>query len=77
MTSDEKTKLFRAIDYQENSAPAEYPNVFVATSCVFLLRSLEIGVQDDTLPNNNRILLTKLQGVNCRLQQRPAASALK
>lgn len=76
MTPDEKSKLYRAIDYQENSAPAEYPEAFVATSCAFSLRCLEIEVRDDTL-DVPRVLSTELKGVNCRLQQRPAANALQ
>lgn len=76
MTPQEKAKLFRAIDYQENSAPAEYPEAFVATNCAFVLRSLEIEIRDDSLAVP-RVLSTILKGVNCRLQQRPAAKGLK
>lgn len=44
MTPEEKKKLFRAIDYQENSAPTEYPKTFVETTVTFVLRKLDIKV---------------------------------
>lgn len=75
MTPEEKSKLYQAIDYQENSAPAEYPESFVSTNCAFVLRCLEIEILDDTLPTP-RILSTELKNVKCRLLQRPAANAL-
>lgn len=80
MTPEEKAKLYQAIDYQENSAPAIYPEGYVATNCVFILRSLEIEVRDDSLSSfqqRNVVLFTKLLGVNFKLQQRPAAKAVK
>lgn len=42
MTTDEKEKLFRAIGYQENTAPAQYPVEFVAMDLNFYLQSLEV-----------------------------------
>lgn len=75
MTPEEKSKLYQAIDYQENSAPAEYPESFVANNCAFVLRCLEIEILDDTLAIP-RILSTELKNVKCRLLQRPAANAL-
>lgn len=45
MTPEEKQKLFRAIDYQENAAPAEYPVEFVAVDLNFVLHSLVVCLQ--------------------------------
>lgn len=73
MTPEEKSKLFKAIDYQENSAPAEYPEEFVATTCTFVLRVLEIKIDDE----NISVVMSKLMGVKCRLDMRPATKAIK
>lgn len=75
MTPAEKSKLYRAIDYQENSAPADYPLDYEAVCCAFLLHGLQIEVRDDSA--KTRVLHTELKGVNCRLLQKPAASALR
>lgn len=76
MTPEEKQKLFRAIDYQENAAPAEYPVEFVAVDMNFVLHSLEVEVRDDacTIP---RVLFAILQKVSAKFEQRPAGQAIK
>lgn len=76
MTPEEKERLYRAIDYQENSAPTEYPQAFVDTTATFILRKLEIELRDDE-SSTPRVLFTELDGVKCRLDRRPAASAIK
>lgn len=76
MTSEEKERLYRAIDYQENSAPAEYPQAFVDTTATFILRKLEIELRNDDYATP-RVLFAELEGVKCRLDRRPAASAIK
>lgn len=76
MTPDEKQRLYRAIDYQENAAPAEYPKAYVDTTCTFILRKLEILLKDDDLENPT-VLNSELNGVKCRIDMRAAASAIK
>lgn len=76
MTPEEKERLYRAIDYQENSGPAEYPQAFIDTTATFILRKLEIELRDDEA-SISRVLFTELNGVKCKLDRRPAASAIK
>lgn len=73
MTPDEKSKLFQAIDYQENSAPTHLPIEFVATECHFSLGCLVLCVTDDHV----NVLTSKLNHVQASLEQRPSANALK
>lgn len=77
MTPAEKGKLYKAIDYQENAAPAIYPEEYVDNSVAFLLRSLEIELLDDHGDEFNRVLFTYLKGVKVKLLTRVAASALR
>lgn len=76
MTSEEKAKLYQAIDYEENTAPTVYPQAFVDTSSKFVLKLLEIEVRDDSC-SIPRVLSTKLEGVKCRLETRAASSGVK
>lgn len=76
MTNDEKSRLYKAIDYQENSAPVEFPEEYIDNSCTFILRLLEIQVRDDSI-EIPRVVSTELKGVKCRLDTRAAASAVK
>lgn len=76
MTPEEKQKLFRAIDYQENAAPAEYPVEFVAVDLNFVLHSLVVEVRDDAC-SVPRVLLAALQEVSAKCEQRPAGQAIK
>lgn len=73
MTPDEKSKLFQAIDYQENSAPTHLPIEFVATECHFSLGCLVLCVTDD----HSNVLTSKLNHVQASFQQRPSANAIK
>lgn len=77
MTPEEKKKLYRAIDYQENAAPATYPEEYVDNSLAFLLRSLEIELLDDQHDKFTRVMFTHLKGVKVKLATRVAASALR
>lgn len=76
MSPEEKSRLYKAIDYQENSAPVQFPEAYVDNTCTFILRSLEIEVRDD-LFHIPKVVSTELKGVKCRLDTRAAASAIK
>lgn len=76
MTPEEKQRLYKAIDYQENAVPVLFPETFVDKSAGFLLRSLEVELLDDEGETLNRILYNTLSGVNCKFQTRVADSAI-
>ncbi|XP_044259687.1 vacuolar protein sorting-associated protein 13 isoform X2 [Tribolium madens] len=76
MTKDEKERLYKAIGYQENALPSEFPEAYVDNSCTFILRTLEVELSDDT-GNVTRVVFTELKGVKCRVDTRAAANALK
>lgn len=76
MTPEEKNRLYKAIDYQENAAPAEYPLEYVDTTCTFVLRKLEVLLINDEL-QTPIVLNSELTGVKCRIDRRIAASAMK
>lgn len=75
MTPAEKERLYKAIDYQENDSGVTYPETFVATACKFVLHLLEIQVVDDN--SMTSVLNIQLKSVNCNVDLRPAANALK
>ncbi|XP_059046157.1 intermembrane lipid transfer protein Vps13 isoform X1 [Achroia grisella] len=72
MTPDEKDKLFRAIDYQENTAPLHLPVEYVAVVGHFRLDRLQVAVNDDV-----EVLKACVDNVEVDLQQRPSANALR
>jgi vacuolar protein sorting-associated protein 13A/C len=76
MTPEEKTKLYRAIDYQENSKPTQYPKTFVEISLSFVLKCLAVEVWDDAqyIP---QVLCLELKGVSSYIEQRPSAEAIR
>ncbi|XP_021940255.1 vacuolar protein sorting-associated protein 13 isoform X3 [Zootermopsis nevadensis] len=76
MTPEEKIKLYRAIDYQENSKPTQYPKEFVEISLSFMLKCLAVEVRDDSL-DIPRVLCTELKGVSSHIERRPSADAVK
>lgn len=81
MTNEEKEKLFRAIDYHENSAPAMYPKSFIAIRLEFILKIFRILVTDDYVPaseNNDLcpVLCIEFKDAFVSLHQRPAAQSL-
>lgn len=73
MTPDEKSKLYQAIDYQENTAPTYLPIDFVATECHFTLGCLLFHVTDDKID----VLTSRLNHVQASFKQRPSANSLK
>jgi vacuolar protein sorting-associated protein 13A/C len=76
MTKEEKERLYKAIGYQENVLPSQFPEAYVDNSCTFLLRTLEVELKDD-IGNGKRVVFTELKGVRCRVDTRAAANALK
>ncbi|CAH0729406.1 unnamed protein product, partial [Brenthis ino] len=72
MTSDEKEKLFRAIDYQENSAPLHLPAEYVALESHFVLDRLQLAVTDAA-----EVLRACVETVCVGVLQRPSANALR
>lgn len=76
MTTEEKAKLYRAIDYEENASAAEYPDWFVELSLNFDLQALNIEVRDE-IYDVPRVLFTELMGVRCSVETRPAGQATK
>nr|CAD7454577.1 unnamed protein product [Timema tahoe] len=75
MTPDEKSKLYRAIDYQEGVLPTSYPKTFIAINMKFHLGCLGITVRDDSY-SDPVVLRLELQDVGTTVQQRPSANAL-
>jgi hypothetical protein len=76
MTPEEKVKFYHAIDYQENSHPAQYPKEYVEVSLSFMLKCLTMEVQDDSL-DIPRVLCAELKGVSSHIERRPSADAVK
>ncbi|XP_076380466.1 vacuolar protein sorting 13C isoform X3 [Megalopta genalis] len=75
MTQQEKEKLYRAIDYQENSAPTHYPETFVMIDTRFLLHELQI-IFLDTDKDYPCILDLQLHVVEAVFNSRPSANAI-
>jgi vacuolar protein sorting-associated protein 13A/C len=82
MTGDEKEKLFEAIGYDESALATELPEHFIANFIDFELNSLVVTVASevagpDPIESYKNIMKFKLKAVNCVIEQRPAASAIK
>ncbi|CAD6244856.1 GSCOCG00013505001-RA-CDS [Cotesia congregata] len=75
MTPAEKEKLYRAIDYQENSAPAHYPEHYEMVDMMFYLHGLQIIVSD-TDKEEPSVLDVALNGVRSAFKLRPAANSV-
>ncbi|XP_053594598.1 intermembrane lipid transfer protein Vps13 isoform X2 [Microplitis demolitor] len=75
MTPAEKEKLYRAIDYQENSAPAHYPESYEMIDMVFYLHGLHIIISDTDKEDPN-VLDISLNGVRSAFKLRPAANSI-
>ncbi|XP_058806498.1 intermembrane lipid transfer protein Vps13 isoform X2 [Phymastichus coffea] len=75
MTPAEKEKLYRAIDYQENSAPAHYPETYEEIDTMFFLHGLQILLLD-TDKSNSQVLDLQLNGVKAGFKSRPSANAI-
>ncbi|XP_045765599.1 vacuolar protein sorting-associated protein 13 isoform X2 [Maniola jurtina] len=72
MTPEEKEKLFRAIDYQENTAPLHLPTEYVAVEGYFRLDKLQVSVNDLV-----EVLRACVENVEVDMKQRPSANALR
>uniref|UniRef100_A0A8R1E5I1 Chorein N-terminal domain-containing protein n=1 Tax=Caenorhabditis japonica TaxID=281687 RepID=A0A8R1E5I1_CAEJA len=68
MTPEEKSKLFEAIDYQENIPPTNYPKEFVENKFEFKLGQVAIVV-------DGAISMQLLQ-LKANVEQRPSAGAM-
>lgn len=77
MTQQEKEKLFKAIGYQENSAPIELPETFVAIRLHFVLNCLEVSIKSDIDSSIENVMLLQLNQVKCSVSQRPSAQSIK
>ncbi|XP_072763012.1 intermembrane lipid transfer protein Vps13 isoform X2 [Anoplolepis gracilipes] len=75
MTPQEKEKLYRAIDYQENSAPAYYPETYEMIDTRFFLHGLQISLLD-TDKEHSCVLDLQLHGVRAGFKSRPSANAI-
>lgn len=75
MTPQEKEKLYRAIDYQENSAPAHYPETYVMIDTTFFLYGLQILLLD-TDKEHPEVMNFELNEVKAGFKSRPAANAI-
>lgn len=75
MTPQEKEKLYRAIDYQENSAPAHYPETYEMIDTRFLLHELQIIILD-TDKEHPCVLDLQLHSVEAGFKSRPSANAI-
>jgi len=75
MTPQEKEKLYRAIGYQENSAPAHYPEMYEMIDTRFLLHGLQISLLD-TDKEHSCILDLQLHDVQAGFKSRPSANAI-
>lgn len=85
MTGNEREKLFEAIGYNESAVATELPEHFIANFIDFELNSLVVTVASEvmsagsatTIETFKNIMKFKLKHVNCLIEQRPAASAIK
>ncbi|XP_053986716.1 intermembrane lipid transfer protein Vps13 isoform X2 [Hylaeus volcanicus] len=75
MTPQEKEKLYRAIDYQENTAPAHYPETYEMIDTRFLLHELQIIFLDMT-KEHPCILDLQLHAVQACFKSRPSANGV-
>ena len=77
VTPAEKTKLYSAIGYEENAAPAIYPKSFVENRFEFCLKKLVILLHDSSNTKEPVILLSSLSNVEATVEQRSVAKALQ
>lgn len=75
MTPAEKEKLYRAIDYQENTAPTHYPESYVEVDTNFFLHGLQVLFLD-TDKEHPEILDLQFVGVKAGFKSRPSANAI-
>lgn len=75
MTPQEKEKLYRAIDYQENSAPAHYPETFEDIDISFFLHGLQVLLLD-TDKDHPQVLDLQINGCRAGFKSRPSANGI-
>ncbi|XP_047359322.1 vacuolar protein sorting-associated protein 13 isoform X3 [Vespa velutina] len=75
MTPQEKEKLYRAIDYQENIAPAHYPETYEMIDTNFFLHGLQLLLLD-TDKEYPSVLDLQLNSVKAGFKSRPSANAI-
>ncbi|XP_026298323.1 vacuolar protein sorting-associated protein 13 isoform X3 [Apis mellifera] len=75
MTPQEKEKLYRAIDYQENGVPVHYPETYEMIDTRFLLYELQIIILD-TDKEYPCIIDLQLHSVEACFKSRPSANAI-
>lgn len=75
MTPAEKEKLYRAIGYQENTAPAHYPETFEEMDISFFLHGLQI-ILLDTDKEHPQVLDLLFSGVKAGFKSRPSANGI-
>nr|XP_050858456.1 intermembrane lipid transfer protein Vps13 isoform X2 [Vespula vulgaris] len=75
MTPQEKEKLYRAIDYQENITPAHYPETYEMIDTNFFLHGLQLLLLD-TDKEYPSILDLQLNSVQAGFKSRPSANAI-
>lgn len=75
MTPQEKEKLYRAIDYQENTAPAHYPETYEMIDVNFFLHGLQI-IFLDTDKEHSQVMDLQLNGVKSGFKSRPAVNGI-
>ncbi|XP_026322169.1 vacuolar protein sorting-associated protein 13 [Hyposmocoma kahamanoa] len=74
MTPEEKAKLFRAIDYQENSAPLFLPTEYIAVETHFKLDRLVLSITESPYCE---VLQASVDIVELSMKQRPSANAIR
>ncbi|XP_046738037.1 vacuolar protein sorting-associated protein 13 isoform X1 [Diprion similis] len=75
MTPQEKEKLYRAIDYQENSGLTHYPETYEDIDCRFFLHGLEVFVLD-TEKEFPQVLDLQFNGVQVGFKSRPSGNGM-
>lgn len=69
MTPEEKSKLFDAIDYQENTPPTDYPKEYVENRVNANLNAIILRVENT--------LELKFSDLKSLFEQRPSARAIR
>ncbi|XP_053369844.1 intermembrane lipid transfer protein VPS13C isoform X1 [Clarias gariepinus] len=75
MTPEEKTKLYTAIGYSENSPNLALPKNYVAVIVNFKLLQTSVTVREEA--NVPEILKVQMIGLSTTISQRPGAQAIK
>ncbi|BFZ13595.1 hypothetical protein BsWGS_16634 [Bradybaena similaris] len=76
-TDDEKSKLYKAIGYDENAKDATYPVEFVSVRLVVKLNKLSAVLMGDKRTKENPLLKMMLTEICASFGQRPAANSIR